>query len=108
MSAAFNNLPSPAQKDRFGALLAFVWSDKPDLTRRQMTVMMAIAWTPGPHTIRGLADRLKVHKPVISRAINTLQGLGFVIRVPDMADRRNVFLALTRDGFDFLGKAWAT
>ena len=58
--------------------------------------------TPGPHTVRGLAQLLGVSKPVITRALNTLGGLGYLRRVRDESDRRNVFVAKTNIGQDFL------
>jgi DNA-binding MarR family transcriptional regulator len=58
--------------------------------------------TPGPHTVRGLANILGVSKPVITRALNTLGTLGYLRRVRDEADRRNVFVAKTSVGQEFL------
>ena len=43
--------------------------------------------------MRGLANILGVSKPVITRALNTLGTLGYLRRVRDEADRRNVFVA---------------
>jgi DNA-binding MarR family transcriptional regulator len=43
-----------------------------------------------------------VSKPVITRALNTLGSLGYLRRVRDEADRRNVFVAKTNIGQDFL------
>ena len=37
------------------AVTASVRSDAPDLTARQQAILMTIALTPGPHTVRGLA-----------------------------------------------------
>jgi DNA-binding MarR family transcriptional regulator len=45
---------------------------------------------------------LGVSKPVITRALNTLGTLGYLRRVRDEADRRNVFVAQTSMGQDFL------
>lgn len=84
------------------ALIGYVRSGQPDLTNRQMALMMLVYLTPGPHTVRGLANILGVSKPVITRALNTLGTLGYLRRVRDEADRRNVFVAKTSTGQDFL------
>jgi len=84
------------------ALIGYVRSGQPDLTNRQMALMMLVYLTPGPHTVRGLAHVLGVSKPVITRALNTLGTLGYLRRVRDEADRRNVFVAQTSTGREFL------
>jgi len=83
-------------------LIAYVRSGQPDLTNRQMAMMMIVYLAPGPHTVRGLAHRLGVSKPVITRGLNTLGALGYLRRVRDDADRRNVFVAKTGLGQEFL------
>ena len=83
-------------------LISYVRSGQPDLTNRQMALMMLVYLTPGPHTVRGLASLLGVSKPVITRALNTLGALGYLRRVRDEADRRNVFVAKTSTGHEFL------
>ncbi|WP_431852232.1 MarR family transcriptional regulator [Allosphingosinicella sp.] len=83
-------------------LIRYVRSGQPDLTNRQMALMLLVYLTPGPHTVRGLAHVLGVSKPVITRALNTLGSLGYLRRVRDEADRRNVFVAKTTNGQDFL------
>ena len=84
------------------ALIAYVRSGEPDLTNRQMALLMLVYLTPGPHTVRGLARVLGVSKPVVTRALNTLGALGYLRRVRDEADRRNVFVAKTSTGQEFL------
>ena len=83
-------------------LISYVRSGQPDLTNRQMALMLLVYLTPGPHTVRGLAGNLGVSKPVITRALNTLGTLGYLRRVRDEADRRNVFVAKTSTGQEFL------
>ena len=53
-------------------LIDYVRSGAPDLTNRQMALLMLVYLTPGPHTVRGLARILGVSKPVVTRALNTL------------------------------------
>jgi DNA-binding MarR family transcriptional regulator len=84
------------------ALIAYVRSGEPDLTNRQMALLMLVYLTPGPHTVRGLAKVLGVSKPVVTRALNTLGALGYLRRERDQDDRRNVFVDRTSDGADFL------
>ena len=84
------------------ALIGYVRSGEPDLTNRQMALLMLVYLTPGPHTVRGLAKVLGVSKPVVTRALNTLGGLGYLRRERDQDDRRNVFVVRTNDGANFL------
>lgn len=95
-------MPEQALSRWMQTLIAYVRSGQPDLTNRQMALMMIVYLTQGPHTVRGLAERLSVSKPVITRALNTLGALGYLRRVRDDADRRNVFVAKTNNGQEFL------
>jgi DNA-binding MarR family transcriptional regulator len=79
-----------------------VRSDAPDLTARQMAVLMTVRLQPAPHTVRGLAAALNVGKPAITRALDTLSRLGFVQRRRDPKDGRNVFVERTERGDAFL------
>ena len=83
-------------------LTGYVRSGSPDLTNRQMALLLVVYLTPGPHTVRGLAQTLGVSKPVITRALNTLGSLGYLRRERDQDDRRNIFIVRTEDGADFL------
>jgi DNA-binding MarR family transcriptional regulator len=84
------------------ALIAYVRSGEPDLTNRQMALLLLVYLTPGPHTVRGLARTIGVSKPVVTRALNTLGALGYLRRERDQDDRRNVFIVRTSDGAEFL------
>ncbi len=84
------------------ALVGYVRSGEPDLTNRQMALLMIVYLTPGPHTVRGLARVLGVSKPVVTRALNTLGALGYLRRERDQDDRRNVFVVRTSNGAEFL------
>ena len=77
------------------ALIAYVRSGEPDLTNRQMALLMLVYLTPGPHTVRGLARVLGVSKPVVTRALNTLGALGYLRRERDQDDRRKNVVQLT-------------
>lgn len=87
-----------------GALLRYVRSGQPDLTNRQMALLLVTGQEEGPHTVRGLAARLHVSKPVVTRALNSLSALQLVRRRRDEQDRRNVFIDLTPEGKDFLAE----
>src|SRR5438445_11457128 len=80
------------------ALIAYVRSGEPDLTNRQMALLMLVYLTPGPHTVRGLARILGVSKPVVTRALNTLGALGYLGRAGDQDDRRNEFVVRSSSG----------
>ena len=84
------------------ALTGYVRSGFPDLTNRQMAILMQVYMNPGPHTVRGLAKALSVSKPVVTRALNTLGGYGYLRRERDQDDRRNIFIVKTEDGQQFL------
>ena len=84
------------------ALIAYVRSGEPDLTNRQMALLMVVYLMPGPHTVRGLARVLNVSKPVVTRALNRLGALGYLRRQRDDSDKRNIFIAPTSEGADFL------
>lgn len=83
-------------------LVDYVRSGKPDLTNRQMALMMTVYISAGPHTVRGLAEALNVSKPVITRALNKLSALGYLRRERDASDRRNIFITRTPKGAEFL------
>ena len=84
------------------ALVAYVRSGQPDLTNRQMALLLLVYRTNGPHTVRGLASILGVSKPVVTRALNTLGRLGYLRRERDERDRRNIFVTRTSRGAEFL------
>ncbi|MET0372176.1 MAG: MarR family transcriptional regulator [Sphingobium sp.] len=88
--------------DWMRTLVDYVRSGRPDLTNRQMALMMTVYIDSGPHTVRGLAEALHVSKPVITRALNKLSALGYLRRERDVADRRNIFVARTPKGAEFL------
>lgn len=74
----------------------------PDLTVRQMAILLQIYLVPPPHTVRGLAALLKVTKPVITRALDRMGELGLVERERDPRDLRNVIIKRTVAGALFL------
>ncbi|MGE0829619.1 MAG: MarR family winged helix-turn-helix transcriptional regulator [Hyphomonadaceae bacterium] len=79
-----------------------VKGDEPDLTARQLAVLMTVHLGPPPHTVRGLAAALNVGKPAITRALDTLSRYELVTRRRDPADGRNVLVEKTAMGVDYL------
>ncbi|WP_044558602.1 MarR family transcriptional regulator [Azospirillum sp. B4] len=85
-----------------GALVASVRAASPDLSARQLALLLTVYMTPPPHTVRGLAATLNVSKPAITRALDRLGRLGFTKRKRDAEDRRNVLVQRTVKGSVFL------
>ena len=82
--------------------LAMVHGNLHDLTVRQMTILLSIYLEPPPHTVRGLAAKLGVTKPVVTRALDTMGIKGLVKRRRDERDRRNVIIQKTLEGSLYL------
>ena len=78
--------------------VALVTEDTANLSSRQIAILMVIYLEPPPHTVRGLASRLSVTKPVITRALDSMGRLEFVSRRRDEADLRNVIIQRTVKG----------
>ena len=72
--------------------------DEHDLTVRQTAILLTIYLETPPHTVRGLAARLAVTKPVITRALDTMGGLELLERRRDPLDKRNVLVRRTVKG----------
>lgn len=85
-----------------GAVLGSVRAETPDLSQRQMAVILLVYLTEPPHTVRGLAFELRVSKPAITRALDRLEELELVKRLPDERDRRSVLVGRTVAGSIYL------
>src|SRR6266508_1174180 len=79
-------------------VFGLVTDAEPDLSARQLAILLTIYLEPPPHTVRGLAAKLGVSKPVITRALDTMGKLGLVSRRRDEADRRSVIIQRTVKG----------
>jgi DNA-binding MarR family transcriptional regulator len=90
--------PSQALKLWHDVTLDLVRDGENDLTARQMAIMLTVYLEAPPHTVRGLAAKLDVTKPAITRALDTLGGMGLLDRKRDERDRRNVLIQRTVDG----------
>ncbi len=80
-----------------------VRSESPDLSARQMAILLIVSIDPPPHTVRKLAEKLNISKPAICRALDTLSKFNLAKRVVDKNDRRNVFIIPTDNGYKYLG-----
>jgi len=90
--------PSQALRLWHDVVFDLVHDGEQDLTARQMAVLLTVYLEPPPHTVRGLAGKLGVTKPVVTRALDTLGRLGLLSRRRDKADRRNVLVHRTLEG----------
>ncbi|MCT8999182.1 MarR family transcriptional regulator [Chelativorans intermedius] len=82
--------------------LAEVRNEMPDLSERQLAILLTVYLDPPPHTVRGLAEKLKVTKPVITRALDTMGAMRLLARHRDEEDRRNVLIRRTVEGALFV------
>ena len=85
-----------------GAIVESVRRDSPDLSARQMALLLTVYMTAPPHTVRGLAADLNVSKPAVTRALDRLSELGLIKRKIDDADRRSVLVQRTVKGSVYL------
>jgi DNA-binding MarR family transcriptional regulator len=85
-----------------GAIVESVRRDGPDLSARQMALLLTVYLTPPAHTVRGLALTLNVSKPAITRALDRLSELGLIKRKVDETDRRSVLVQRTVKGSVYL------
>jgi DNA-binding MarR family transcriptional regulator len=81
-----------------GVTVDVVRTEPMDLTQRQLAILLIVYLEMPPHTVRGLASRLGVAKPVITRALDTMGRHGLVKRRRDERDRRNVLVQRTVEG----------
>ena len=84
--------------------LAMVRDDAPDLSARQLAILLTVYLDPPPHTVRGLAKKLGVTKPVITRALNAMGRHNLLMRRRDPNDKRNVLIHRTVEGALYLDR----
>ncbi len=89
-----------------GVSLSLVRESRPDgladLSMRQLSILTIVYLEAPPHTVRGLAAKLGVTKPVITRALDSMGKAGLVSRRRDTADKRNVIIQRTVKGALYL------
>lgn len=85
-----------------GTVVALVRRDGPDLSARQLAVLLTCYLEADAQTVRGLAATLNVSKPAITRALDRLAEFDLIRRKTDPADRRSVLVQRTPKGTSFL------
>jgi DNA-binding MarR family transcriptional regulator len=83
------------------AIVELVRQDGPDLSARQLGVFLTCYLESEAQTVRGLAARLNVAKPAITRALDRLSLFDLVRRKTDPRDRRSVLVQRTASGMAF-------
>jgi DNA-binding MarR family transcriptional regulator len=83
-------------------IVSLVRREGPDLTARQLGVFLTCYMDDEAQTVRGLAAKLKVSKPAITRALDRLSEFDLVRRRTDPLDRRSVLVQRTAIGMAFL------
>lgn len=100
--------PTDALHLLHGISLSLVRETRPDgladLSMRQLSILLIIYLEPPPHTVRGLAVKLGVTKPVITRALDSMGKAELVSRRRDDADKRNVIVQRTVKGALYVEK----
>jgi DNA-binding MarR family transcriptional regulator len=82
-------------------IVELVRRDGPDLTARQLAVVLTCYLETESQTVRGLAAKLNVSKPAITRALDRLSEFDLVRRKTDTSDRRSVLVQRTATGMVF-------
>ena len=83
-------------------IIALVRREGPDLTARQLGVFLTCYLDEEAQTVRGLAAKLNVSKPAITRALDRLSEFDLLRRKTDPLDRRSVLVRPTAIGMAFL------
>ena len=83
-------------------IVALVRRDGPDLSARQFGVFLTSYLEEEAQTVRGLAAKLNVSKPAITRALDRLSEFDLARRKTDPLDRRSVLVQRTMAGVGFL------
>ncbi len=73
----------------------------PDLTARQLATFLICYLDNEAQTVRGLAARLNISKPAVTRALDRLVDFDLVRRKDDPLDRRSILVQRTQAGLGF-------
>ena len=83
--------------------LGLVRGEVRDLTARQLAVFLICSLDKDrDHTVRGLAEELRLSRSAVTRSIDRLEISSVARRKPDPADRRSVLVSPTIQGSAFL------
>lgn len=83
-------------------IVSLVRREEPDLSARQLAVLLTCYLESEAQTVRGLAAALNVSKPAITRALDRLGEFELVRRKIDPLDRRSVLVQRTSKGNAFM------
>jgi DNA-binding MarR family transcriptional regulator len=83
-------------------MIGLVRRNGPDPSARQLGVFLTCYLEEEAQTVRGLAAKLNVSKPAISRALDRLSEFDLVRRKTDPLDRRSVLVQRTMVGAGFM------
>ncbi len=83
-------------------IVGLIRTDGADLSARQLGILLIGYLEDGPHTVRGLAERLAVAKPAVTRALDRLEQFDLARRAPDLRDRRSVLVTRTVAGAAYM------
>jgi len=75
---------------------------EPELTLRQLAILLHVYVAPPPHTVRGLAATFSLAKPAVTRALDRLCGLELMRRKTDEEDKRSILVQRTVKGAVFM------
>lgn len=81
------------------AMTAAVRSDMKDLTPRQLAILLNL--NEGSQSVRGIAAKLNIGKPAVTRATQTLIGYGFMTKNRVDGDHRDRSLDITDAGRNY-------
>lgn len=83
-------------------IVALVRREGPDLSARQLAVFLTCYLEDEAQTVRGLAAKLNISKPAITRALDRLSEFDLVRRKSDPLDRRSVLVQRTTAGMGLM------
>jgi DNA-binding MarR family transcriptional regulator len=75
---------------------------EPDLSFRQLSILLHLYLTPPPYSVTKMAEGLNVTKPVITRALDSLGKLSLIERKRDEKDKRTLAISRTLEGAAFI------
>jgi len=81
-----------------------VRDDKPDLTARQMGLLLTVYTASPPHTAPDLAGDLEMSKPAVTRALDTLGRMDLLRRKRDERNKRGDLIQRTIEGSVYLSE----
>jgi len=84
------------------AIVGLVSRDGPDLTARQLAVLLISYLDDTPQTVSRLAAQLNVSMPTVTRALDRLSDFDLVRRKDNPSDGRSILVRRTIVGAKFL------